>query len=131
MKKQLLVFLLAGIFTLHSCSSDDDSNNKEQDPVLGTWILVEIDPPAFDVDACEEPSIISFHSSKVANTTIYRENNNCDPEHTSGDWENLGYNRYKITIPILGPTQGTVEFEGSNRFTFFGPNAERLVFQRQ
>ena len=132
MKKLYFLLLLGPFLTLSACSSDDDGPSYENDPVLGTWTITEMYAYSQEVDmeSCPEVSFITFNANGTATGTAYLESNGCAPQNSTGEWGNLGNNNYSILVPYLGSMQGRVEFEGDSRFTFFGPNGERLVFEK-
>lgn len=125
MKKLILMFF--GLAVLTSCSSDDD--NTGEDPILGTWALVEINPALVPIEDCNETSTIIFSADHTADSTFYLEE--CEPETSTGSWENEGNNVYSVEFPIIGPQQGTVNFEGSDNFTFVSQQGISLSFEKQ
>lgn len=132
MKKQLLLILLAGIFTLASCSSDDDGGVENNDPIVGTWVLVGVNPPLINTDDCPEESTITFNDDNSGTAVFYLESNDCEPETTDGNWENKTNSQYVIEVPIFGRTEGTVEFEGSDEFRFTPKEmAATFTFERE
>ena len=116
MKNYLFLCLLA-VFTLASCSNDDDSASSN-DRILGTWVMTESSVSGFDPNACTEDSFLTFNEDETGTATFYREQNNCEPENASGEWENLGSSTYRIEVPVLGSQTGMVRFEGADTFIF-------------
>ena len=121
MKKILFLFLLAGVFILSSCSNDDDGTSPGGDPIIGTWVLVEMNPSGIiDPMACEEnPSTLTFNEDGTGTASFYLDRDNCEEARTSGTWENDGDLRYTIQLPDpIGRQQGEVQFQGEDRFHF-------------
>lgn len=127
MKKLLIMFF--GLAVLTSCSSDDD--NIGEDPILGTWVLIEINPAAVNIEDCDETSIIIFGADNTANSTFYLEDSNCEPEAFTGQWENKGNSVYSVDFPVIGEQEGVVNFEGSNNFTFVSQQGISFSFEKQ
>lgn len=124
MKKYFLLFLMAGFLSLSACSSDDDAETTpETDPIIGTWTLVQVNPPLINAQACDEPSTLTFtegqtNTSGPASGTFYLEQNDCEPASSGGRWTNTGNSVYTIDVPVLGPQTGIVNFQDSDTFTF-------------
>lgn len=116
MKRHLIVLFLAGMFTITSCSSDDDGDTGE--PILGTWVLVNVNPPALDLSACPEQSTITFNADNTADSEFYLAENDCEVSISSDSWRNKGGSTYEVTLPDLGTIDGNVEFTNSNNFIF-------------
>lgn len=128
--KKLLVFFL-GLTLITACSSDDDVATPGEDPIVGTWILV--DATLFNPNSCEEESTITFTSDKKANGTFYVDPSDCSAETSSGNWENNGNDSYTVSVPVLGDNlQGTVNFlDNNNRFVFTTSSFGSFTFERQ
>lgn len=117
MKKHLILLLVAGLFSFASCSSDDDASPEHT--VSGTWALVEVQPEGFfDPNACPDNPTVTFNTDNTTDSVFYDPDNDCAADPSKGTWEDKGNNVYVVTIPNFGPTEGTVEFVNSNRFTF-------------
>lgn len=127
MKKYLiLALLIAFVFT--SCSSDDDGNTNEPDPILGTWVLVEAPDAFMDPHACPDDSIVTFTDDNGVHGVFYQEDHDCQANESTGAWENLGDNQYRLDFP-LGTLEGDVTFESANRFAF-SSHGMQLVFEK-
>ena len=131
MKKHLILLFLIGIFTLTSCSNDDDANSDNS--ITGTWTLQNVNPPLIDLN-CPQPSIITFTANGTTDWELYSTDNNCTLETSSGTWEKNSGNNYTIYIPDFQAIPGSVEFSSANSFTFTtsvaGANVV-LTFNRQ
>ncbi|WP_029038615.1 hypothetical protein [Salinimicrobium xinjiangense] len=127
MKKHLILLLLAVMFTFTSCSDDDD--NTAENTIVGSWVLVSVNPPLIDLD-CPQASTISFTATGTAVWNLYAGDNNCDLETSEGQWEKNSGNTYTIYIPNFQAVSGTVNFTGANSFTFT-TNSVVLTFNKQ
>lgn len=129
MKKYLILFLVAGFFSLVACS--DDEVNDGPDPILGTWILIKVDPasPVIDPAICE-PSSITFQNDGSAAAIFYIANNNCELLASSGSWEHKEGSTYSISVPLAGSQDVEVNFDGSGKFSL-DLNGTNLTFQRK
>lgn len=110
----MLLFLSLAL--LSACSNDDDGDTTGPDPILGTWVLVEMTPPVVDVNACEEESTVTFNADMSGSGSFFL-GEDCEETTSEGNWTVSG-NTYSLEIPILGRVNGTAEFVGSNRFLF-------------
>ncbi|MGI0107672.1 hypothetical protein [Salinimicrobium sp. 3283s] len=132
MKKFLILFLSLGIFSFTSCSDDDDAA-PTQTSIVDTWVLTAVSPPVIDLQ-CPQPSTITFTANGTASWELYAANNDCVLEDSEGAWEKKSDNNYTIYIPNLQAVNGTIDFDGSDSFTFTtnisGVNAV-LSFDRQ
>ena len=131
MKNYLFLCLLT-VFTLGSCSNDDDSASST-DKILGTWVMTESSVSGIDPNACPESSYLTFDQDGTGTAAFYLEQNNCEPENANGEWENLGNSTYRIEVPVLGNQTGTVNFEGADTFIFnpeIAPGSS-FTFERQ
>ena len=117
MKKLLYLFLLIGAVGFQSCSSDDDADNGEN-TILGTWALVEVNPNLAFPDQCPDNPTITFNANNTTDSVYYDPEVDCTAESSQGNWQLVSGNTYSITIPEFGPTEGVVNFQGSNTFTF-------------
>lgn len=116
MKKLLVIFLSLGILT--ACSSDDDSSNSSEDPILGTWVLVDASTPIDEQFCFDEDSVITFNENNTGEATFYLTATECSANESEGSWSNNGNSAYTITVPVLGSLQGTANFTSANQFTF-------------
>lgn len=117
MKKLLVLFFSAAL--LFACNNDDDNVQTEPDPIIGTWVLVETEGDLLENAFCmEEESTITFNANNTGSGTFYLTSADCEPNNTTGGWTNNGNSVYTLSVPILGDTQGTVNFTNENRFTF-------------
>ena len=118
-KKHLILLLVAGMFSLTSCSNDDDDDTSSY-TVVGTWELESTNPqiPGLDPDACPNRPEITFNENDTTVWVYYSEENNCEGESSSGTWEKTSDTDYSITIPNYGTYEGTVNFESAQKFTF-------------
>lgn len=124
--KKVFTFLL-GLILITSCSSDDDAP-ANNDPILGTWVLVE--SSAFNPEECGQESTITFNPDNTGSGTFYISQLSCQAQSSSGSWANLGNSRYSITVPVLGRVEGTVTFINENRFRITTDDGSTHVFQR-
>lgn len=115
MKKFIFIFLSFALLT--GCSSDDDTANTE-DPILGTWILVDASSNLKGEFCLEKESTITFNADNSGSSTFYLSQAQCEATSSSGNWVNRGNSLYTITVPVFGDLQGSVNFSGSNNFTF-------------
>ena len=118
MKKQLLLILLAGIFTLASCSSDDDNGDTAEETIVATWNLTAVEPPIFDFSECPTNPTITFNENDSAEWTFFNADNECKGETDTGSWQQNSESNYTVVIPGYGSFDGTVNFQSSNEFTF-------------
>lgn len=131
MKKHLLLLFLLGIFTLSSCSSDDDATDENS--IVGTWTLQSISPEVININ-CPQPSTINFASDGTADWSLYRSESDCVLEESSGSWEKNSGNEYTMYVPGFQAVPGTVNFTSANSFTFTTTVASAsvvLTFNRQ
>ncbi|XCF05788.1 hypothetical protein ABI125_13860 [Tamlana crocina] len=65
MKKANLFFGILIGSLIYSCSSDDNSNNSEQDDLVGTWNLISIENQGNDVMVidCQTEQNIIYNSN--------------------------------------------------------------------
>lgn len=138
MKKLFLLFLSLSVLT--ACSSDDD--NTEEDPILGTWFIVEVNNvpgSEFTLSECNKNSTMTFNANGIA-TSVFHANveGECIAgEPTDSTWDNQS-GVYTITIPIpeleeagFDTLTGTIAFT-SNTFIFtpvISPGTT-IVFER-
>lgn len=123
MKKYLFLVLITGLISLSACSSDDDGETSQTDPIVGTWELTAVNPALINPQACDQASTITFeqgqnNTSGPANGTFYIDQNDCEPANSEGSWTNTGNSVYTIEVPFLGEQSGTVNFQDSNTFVF-------------
>lgn len=119
MKKLLLLFVSVAMLT--ACSKDNDDENGSQEPILGTWYLVEINnAQGYEVNDCNSKSYIDFKSDGTAHSEFYSQNNgNCESEANDGNWTAGDNSKYTFNVPGFGNMTGKVEFNSSSRFTFY------------
>ena len=117
MKKYVLVFLIAGLFTMGSCSNDDDEPTTGGQ-IEATWTLAAVEPPIFDFSECPSNPTITFNDDDTTEWTFYNGDNDCAPETDSGQWEQNTGSNYSVTIPGYGSFDGIVEFQNEDEFTF-------------
>ena len=117
-KNHFILLLVAGLFSLTSCSNDDEST--EERSVNGTWELESTNPqiPGLNPDACPERPQITFNEDGTTDWIFYSKDNNCEAQSSSGTWNKTSATNYSITIPDQGTFEGTVNFESSQKFTF-------------
>ncbi|UJH92239.1 lipocalin family protein [Antarcticibacterium sp. 1MA-6-2] len=128
MKKFLVLFLSLAVFA--ACSEDDDDTDATgPDPILGTWVLVNVTPPLIDVTACEQESTITFKPDNTGTGSFYLEANECAVTESAGSWTNNGNSSYQITVPVLGNITGTANFDGDE--FIFTSNMGVLTFEQQ
>ncbi len=120
MKKHLILLIVAGLFALSSCSSDDDGAATEEYSVIGSWELESTNPqiPGLNTDACPSRHQITFNEGGTADWIFYDEGNNCEAQNSSGTWSKTSATQYSISIPNYGTFDGTVTFSSAQKFTF-------------
>lgn len=115
MRKYLILFCA---IALSSCANDDDGAVTEEEKILGSWVLVEA-TSSIEEQFCEEKeSTISFNANQSAQATFYLKSEECEPESSTGTWENNGNSAYTMNVPVIGDLTGVVNFSNDNRFTF-------------
>jgi len=116
--KKLLVLFLSMAF-LVACSNDDDNGEQGPDPIIGTWVLVDVSAPLDSQFCSEEVSTMTFNSNNTGTATFYLTSSECNATTAPGTWANNGNSAYTITVPVLGSLQGTANFTSNNsRFAF-------------
>lgn len=115
MKKYITLFLALGLLLTTSCSSDDEENART---IVGTWLLVDVEPQALDPSACDNESIITFEEDGTADGSFYFPINECDVLSSSGSWSKLQGSTYLIEVPQFGELEGTIVFLNDDSFTF-------------
>ena len=120
MKK--LVILVMCIASLLSCSSDDDTGQSLQDPIVGKWYLFDIQINGTSVisDNCLYRSFIELNANNSSDGEYYQNSSgSCQlVPVTYPDWTNLGDSVYRFVVPMFGLQTGEVEFVGSSKFNF-------------
>lgn len=116
MKKLLMIFLSLAFFT--ACSSDDDAGNTGEEPIIGTWVLVDASAPLKGQFCFDEESIITFNENETGDATFYLTANECSATESEGNWSNEGNSNYIISVPVLGELEGKANFTSDDRFTF-------------
>lgn len=122
MKKLIALFAVFMMFT--ACSSDDDANDGE-DPILGTWYVVELENAFSDdeLSECNMNSNITFHADNTADSEFYEEvEEECMSEADTSEWKRETNGQYTFDLPFFGRQTGDVEFSGSNQFKFSVPS---------
>ena len=119
MKKHLILLLVAGLFSMTSCSDDDDAGTP-QNSIVGTWEVTAIASIApVDPNQCDnQVSTITFEEDNTVDSTFYFESNNCEADTATGTWQNLGSGDYVMELGNLGDLEGEVTFVNANEFTF-------------
>lgn len=120
MKKHFILLLVAGLFAMTSCSSDDDADTAEA-TIVGTWEVTAIESIApVDPNQCEgQVSTITFKQDNTLDSTFYFQQNDCVADTAEGTWENQGDGNYVMDFGgDLGELEGEVEFLSPDRFTF-------------
>lgn len=125
--KKLFVFFL-GLTLITSCSNDDDATTPDEDPIIGTWVLV--DSTILNPDNCEQESTITFTADNNANGTFYVDLTDCSAETSTGTWENNGNSSYTVSVPLLDDLTGTVTFSNEDQFVFT-TTLGSFTFERQ
>ncbi|HSP40023.1 MAG TPA: lipocalin family protein [Gillisia sp.] len=119
MKKFLVLFLSLAFLT--ACDNDDDNEQTGPDPIIGTWVLVNATGQfegEFCLDDVTTESTITFNANNTGNATFYLTATDCAPSSSTGGWTNNGNSLYTLAVPVVGDTQGSVNFVNANRFTF-------------
>ncbi|SOC81355.1 hypothetical protein SAMN06296241_2930 [Salinimicrobium sediminis] len=129
MKKFLILFAAISLFATTSCTNDDDNN--DQNPIIGEWTLVSVNPTVINPAACTNSSTISVNGDNSMSSNFYLEQNNCDLLTASGSWEDNGNSQYTMNFPQLGEVTGTVNFNSANSFTFTTSTDVVFTFNRQ
>lgn len=133
MKKLLILFLSLAVFT--ACDKDDDdTDNTGTDPIVGTWVLMDVQPDLFDPQGCDDSSTITFNENGTGNGIFFLESNECEPSTSSVEWTKTD-NVYTIEIPLplVGNQPGTVDFQNNNSRFVFSPQGipgTSLTFDR-
>ena len=123
--KKLLILSIA-VFTLFSCSSNDDDN---LDLIVGTWTYTAIDGEV--LDDCDKKSQVTFNENNSYSTkSYYTENGDCVLESTiNGTWENNNNNTYSFSFD--GDTNtAKVTFSNNDNTLTLGENEDREVYTR-
>ena len=116
MKKYIVLFLALGLIVTTSCSSDDDEATART--IVGSWVLVSVQPPVLDPTSCETDSMITFNEDNTAEGAFYFQQSNCDELSSTGTWEKVDGSSYIIDIPQFGELEGDVTFISDDKFTF-------------
>lgn len=117
MKNHLILLLVVGLFSLTSCSNDDDGTTEVR-TVVDTWTLVSMNPAAFNLEECPDKPLITFHEDGNAEWTFYSQDNNCQGSTDTGTWQQNSDTEYTINVPNFAELTGTVTFSSASRFTF-------------
>lgn len=130
MRNYLMLFLLTSLTLFSSCSEEEDPVQKE-DPIIGTWVLIQADENILiDPQACEEPSTITFFDNRQAAATFYLNGQDCQPQISGGSWSNVGGTTYNLSVPFVGSQEFNVDFENSDTFSFEYQDVT-LTFERR
>lgn len=116
-QKHLILLLVAGLFSMTSCSSDDEGTTEER-TVIGTWTMVSMNPAVIDLEECPDKPLITFQDDGNAEWTFYTQENNCQGSTDTGTWNQNSATEYTINIPNFGELTGTVNFSSASMFTF-------------
>lgn len=95
--KKLLILTIT-MFSLLSCSSENDSP-EEVDPIIGKWQLVSVIEDGTDItEECEKKNNITFLNDETYNIVDFFNDSDdeCDSEEDDGEWINLGNSEYSI-----------------------------------
>ena len=103
---------------LASCSNDDGATTPGEDPIIGSWVLVDASAPLDSQFCFDEDSVISFNEDNTGEATFYLTADECSATESEGIWSNDGNSNYTITVPVLGELEGKANFTSDNRFTF-------------
>jgi hypothetical protein len=105
MKKANLFFGILIGFLIYSCSSDDDSNNSDQDDLVGTWNLISIENQgnAVMVIDCQTEQNIIYNSNNSGTEKAPEEISQipCDFNTVPFNWTRNG-NQVTITVDQEG-----------------------------
>lgn len=115
MKKILVFLLLIGAFSLYSCNSDDDNNAE---PVLGDWILTDVNPAVIDPNGCPNDTTVKINGDNTIQSSFYLPQNDCNLQQETGNWTFNGNSSYTMEFPQLGEVVGIVNFSNPDTFTF-------------
>ncbi len=122
MKK--IIALLAVFMMFTACDSDDDVNDGE-DPILGTWFVVDLENAFSDdeLSECNMNSNITFHADNTADSEFYEEvEGECLFEADTSEWKRETNGQYTFDLPFFGRQRGDVEFIGNSQFKFSVPS---------
>ncbi len=123
MNRVLILSLL--LFTLFSCSNDDDTENSN-DPILGKWFLFSVNNT--EVSDCEKKSSIEFKSNGVfiSDTFQVAGTNGTDCLNINiieNRWENKGDNLYSYNN-----LESVIDFSSDG--TSFTVTSGNLVYKK-
>ncbi len=127
MKKFLFLFLSLALMT--ACSEDDEAETGGEDPIIGTWILVG--SSIANPQTCSEESTITFNENGTGSATFYFAEAECEPQSSSGNWQNLGNSRYSVVVPVAGTVEGIANFTNNNDAFTFTTTFGNFSFERQ
>lgn len=124
----LKAFAVFAIFTMVSCSGDDDNNNV--DPIIGSWKSLGYydDDVFYEDDECEY-GIVTFNADNTG--SIFSHDCDFGDETVSLTWEKLANNKYKVVgdddtsilNTVFDGDKMTISVEGEEGFSD--------LFQRQ
>lgn len=115
MKKYVVFLFLIGIFSFVSCSDDD---NDRAEPILGDWILTEVNPAVIDPTACPNDTTVSINGDNTLQSSFYLAQNDCNLQEEIASWSYDGNNTYTMSFPEIGDIQGVISFSNPDTFTF-------------
>ena len=137
MKKLLLLFFPILLF---ACSSDNDEPNEiNQDPIIGTWKLIKMteypsnaNPVVTTYDECFMRSRVTFLSNGNVEDTFYSLNSDgtCTLQQfeyqttLSYTWENIAANKYRFTSEIISHGNRSVQSKTPESIIF--PNTSTM-----
>jgi len=105
MKKPKLLFGILVGFLILSCSSDDDSNDTNQDDLVGTWNLISIENQGNDVMVidCQTEQNIIYNSNNSGTEKAPEEitQTPCEFNNVPFSWTRNG-NQVTITVDQEG-----------------------------
>lgn len=124
----LKAFAIFAVFTMVSCSGDDDNNNV--DPFIGTWKSLGYyeGDEFYEDDECEY-GIVTINADNTGSILSH----DCDFGDLTADitWEKLDNNKYKIISEEDSSVLNTV-FDGDKMTTTVeGEEGFSDLFQRQ
>jgi hypothetical protein len=115
--KKILILTIT-LFTLLSCSSNDDAISNS-DPIIGKWQLNSETKNDTEVSTeCDRKNTLTFSENGTLTDVNHEDNGNgCSSNSLTSTWENSGNSNYKIT-----PTNGdslTIQLIFSQNNTVF------------
>lgn len=127
--KKLLILSIA-MFTLFSCSSNDEN----LDPFIGNWSLFSVNGQEVD-DCYKKNTVIILENGNLTTTSYDVIDNECKLDDTSAStWKNKGNGNYGITRIGSAEENVTKVTFNNNTFTFtetIGNTSETTTFKRK